>query len=179
MAQIHTNNIVNIELNKNGRMFRSFINEAIGEGDVKANVFGFRLYRDGQLLDISDCTVNGYFVRADGSTVVLTGAVNESQIAYVRLAQSCYAVEGNFSLAIRLIGGDEAGTMRIVDGTVVNVTTGTVVDPGSVVPSLADLMAVIGRAEAAADFLGGTDVSTSVISGTRYKLTIALPEEEE
>lgn len=179
MPYIHRNNIVDIDLNKSGTVFRSFANHCIGEGDVKGNVFGFRCLRNGEVQDLSSCTVMGYFIRADGYTVVMTGGVNENNIAYVRLPASCYVVEGNFTLAVKIYSGEEAGTMRIVDGTVVNTTTNAVIDPGGVVPDLSDLMAVIGRAEAAADYISGMQIGTSVLNGTRYRLNVTLPEEEE
>lgn len=179
MPYIHRNDIVDIELNRAGNLFRSFANRMIGEGDSNGNVFGFRLFRDGVKVDLSDCAVNGYFIRADGSTVVMNGAVNSSGVAYVRLPASCYTVEGNFSLAIKITGGDEAGTMRIVDGTVVNTTTGTIIDPGSVVPDLADLMAVIERAETAAATIGAYSIEAVNMTGTRYKISVVLPEEED
>ena len=147
MDYIHKYDIVDVEM-KNGRIFRPQTNRIIGEGDIKADVFGVRLFRDGEQITLTGATVTGYFVRADGSTVVLTGAVNESNIAYVRLAEACYAIEGNFSLSVKVTGTDPnsqtiTGTMRIVDGTVVSTTTGTIVDPGTLVADIDDLIAEI------------------------------------
>ena len=170
--------ILTLDLNRGG-FHRSFVEHAIGRWDISGNRYGIRLVRGGEPVDVRMCSCIGYFIRADGYTVVMTGAVNENNIAYVRLPASCYVVEGNFTMAVKIYSGEEAGTMRIVDGTVVNTTTNAVIDPGGVVPDLSDLMAVIGRAEAAADYISGMQIGTSVLNGTRYRLNVTLPEEVE
>lgn len=80
----------------------------------------------------------GYFIRDDGFTVVIDGAVADNT-AYVILPASCYVVVGQFSLVIKV------GTVAIgaVTGTVYRTTTDAVVDPGEVVPSIQELLAVI------------------------------------
>lgn len=124
----------------------------IGEGDVLADRFGIDVYRGaGNFpIDLTGVSCQGYFIRQNGDTVVITGTVNGNR-AYVDLPQACYAYEGQFSLAIKLVGGGTTGTMRIVDGVVRRTTTDTPVDPGSVVPSLAELLALIDDCEEATE----------------------------
>lgn len=146
--------IADIEL-ETGTIYRTHMNRSIGEGDIKANSYGVRLLRSGEPVTIhGSCT--GYFIRhATGETIVITGAEYckvEGAVAYVTLPQACYAVEGDFSLAIKITGSGQSsgvtGTMRIVDGTVCNTTTETLVDPGTLLPTIESLIEAIEEAVA-------------------------------
>ena len=170
MAEIIQEDIIDIEMER-GTVYRSFMNHAIGKGDVNGNRFGFRCIRNGarQIINGSACV--GYFLRSDGTTLVINGAVSDDK-AYVILPQSCYAVEGNFTLAIKLGNSEIAETLRIIDGTVINTTLLPVTDPGSQVPDLSSLLAVIERAEIAAAKIDAIRVGHELIEGTRYKLIV-------
>lgn len=134
---LYKEDIVDIEMNT-GVIHRSFLARTIGEGDKLANRFGVRAYRNGAAESLSgSCT--GHFIRADGGTVAVTGVIS-GNTAYVELPQACYAVEGQFTLAIKVTGGDATSTLRIVDGVVSNTDTGTVIDPGTLVDSIDDLI---------------------------------------
>lgn len=143
---IYNEDIVNIDLNS-GTISRGFANKCIGEGDAEANRYGVRVFRGGVPENIGGTCV-GFFVRPDGGTVVIDTGVVSGNVAYVTLPSACYAVEGQFSLAIKCQGGDVTGTVRIVDGTVSNTTTQTIVDPGTVLPSIEDLIEAIDDAVA-------------------------------
>ncbi len=170
MDNIRRMDLVAIEL-ENGTMFRSFANKQIGEGDQGGNIFGGLLTRNGEPVNLSGATVTGYFIRADESCVVINGLASGNRFT-VTLPRECYAIEGNFSLAIKVTGGNVSGTMRIVDGTVVNTSTGIAIDPGSIVPSLAELMAVIGRAEAAAEDIAELQIYAQKIENNDYKIVV-------
>ena len=167
---IYREDIVDIEL-ESGTVFRSFMNKSIGEGDENANRFGFRCLRNGQPVSLAGTVVLGHFTRADGNTVELTGTASGS-VAYVTLPATCYAVEGQFTLSIKLSGGGVTGTIRMVDGTVVNTTDGAVIDPGSVIPDLTDYLAVVEDAEEAAARMLTISVTTELISGTDYRIVV-------
>ena len=143
---IYKTDFVDVELNS-GNIHRTFMNRPIGEGDKLANRFGVRILRNGEEVQLSGVVCSGYFIRSSGDTVILSGTVS-GNTAYVELTQACYAVEGQFSLAIKLSGGDATGTMRIVDGVVANTTTTTIVDPGTIMPSSETLLASIEEAVA-------------------------------
>ena len=147
---IYQEDIITVALER-GSIHRSFLNHSIGEKDIDGNVFGVRLTRDGNPVDVSLVSCIGYFIRADGETVVINGGLGVNGVCRVILPQSCYAVEGTFSLALKLSGQGVTGTIRIVDGTVINTTTGTVIDPGSVVPDITELLEKIAECEAAAE----------------------------
>lgn len=142
---IYKEDIVDIELNS-GSIHRSFLNRTIGEGDALANRFGIRAFRNG-VAETLGGTCTGYFIRPDGGTIAIAGTVSENT-AYVVLPQACYAYEGQFALAIKVASGSVTGTMRIVDGVVSNTTTDTVVDPGTIIPSIETLLAAIEAAVA-------------------------------
>lgn len=167
---IYREDIVDIEL-ESGTVFRSFMNKSLGEGDVNGNRFGFRCFRNGAPVSLTGTAVLGHFIKADGNTVQLTGTVN-GNTAFVSLPASCYAVEGQFTLAIKLSGGGVTGTIRIVDGTVVNTTEGAVIDPGGVIPDLTDYLAAVEDAEEAAETVFGFSVTTELISGTDYRIIV-------
>lgn len=166
--------IVEINLDK-GNLHRSFVNKQIGEGDQNGNVFGGFLIKNGGPVDITGSTVTGYFIRSDNSCVVIEGDASGNEFM-VTLPAQCYAVEGNFSLAIKVTGSEKTETMRIIDGTVVNTATGTVIDPGSIVPDLEELMDVIERAEAAAEEVATFIVTEELIEGTDYRLIVNVTE---
>jgi hypothetical protein len=167
---IYREDIVDIEL-ESGTVFRSFMNKSIGEGDANANRFGFRCLRNGQPVSLIGSAVVGHFIHADRNTVELTGEIDGDK-AFVTLPDTCYAVEGKFTLAIKLSGGGVTGTIRMVDGTVVNTTEGAVIDPGEVIPDLTDYLAVVEDAEEAAETVMGISVTAELISGTDYRIVV-------
>lgn len=167
---IFREDIIDIEL-ESGTVHRSFMNKSIGEGDENANRFGFRCLRNGEPVSLVGTAVLGHFVRADGNTVQLNGEVN-GNTAFVTLPATCYAVDGQFTLSIKLSGGGVVGTIRMVDGTVVSTTDGAVIDPGSVIPDLTDYLAVVEDAEEAAETVFGFSVTTELIGGTDYRIIV-------
>ena len=170
---VYLENIVDIDLNS-AKLYRTFYNNQVGEGDVKANRFGARLFRGEDAALLSGCSVVGYFIRSDGVTVTINGVVNGNEI-YVELTDSCYVCEGNFKLTIKVIGGGISATVRIVEGTVIDTTTSAIVDPGGLVPDIDALMAVIERAEDAAETIAEFGVYASQISGSDYEIVITSP----
>lgn len=143
---IYNEDIIDVELT-GGNIYRSFMNKTIGEGDINANRFGVRVLRKGIPVDLTGCTCTGYFIRADGGTIPINGTVS-GNTAYVTLIDTCYAVDGQFALAIKLTGESVTGTVRIVDGVVANTMTGTPIDPGTIIPSIETLIAAIEAAVA-------------------------------
>lgn len=143
---IYKTDMVDIDLD-GGNIHRSFLNRSIGEGDNLANKFGVRAFRNGVPEPIGS-TCAGYFIRPDGNTVAIAGTVSGNE-AYVILPQACYAYEGQFSLAIKVSGSNsDTSTLRIVDGVVSNTTTGSVIDPGTILPDINALIAAIEEAVA-------------------------------
>ena len=138
---VYKENIVDIDLAK-GSLHRSFLTHTIGSGDVEADHFGVRVFRDGEPVDLTDVSVQGIFNPPQGSPIALTsGNVISGNVAAVVLKQACYNYNGQFCLSIKLVGGGVTGTMRIVDGVVDNThSTGTVA-PTEEVPTYQEVIA--------------------------------------
>lgn len=155
---IYKEDIVSIELSS-GTIHRSFLHHTIGSGDEKANRFGVRLFRDGEPVSAESATVTGLFMAPDGTRYVIsetsfTGSTGtEGNKAYVQLPGICYAVTGQFTLAIKLSGGGVEGTMRIIDGTVDETGEDGAVVPTSTIPATAD---IIEAYEEAVAVMGGS-----------------------
>ena len=138
---IYKNDIVNINL-ESGSIHRSFLSHSIGSGDENADRFGIRTFRDSVPQDLSGASCQAVFMNANGANIALTdcGTVSGNE-AYITLPQACYNVEGQFCLAIKLIGGGVTGTMRIVDGIVDNTGTDGTVAPTESVPTYQEIIA--------------------------------------
>lgn len=167
-------NIVDVELT-NGAIFRSYNNKTIGEGDINGNKYGARLYENGQQVSLYGTSCIGYFIRPDGITLIINGTT-DNNVALVELPQAAYAVEGDFSLAIKVNGNGISGTVRIVDGTVVNTTTGDIADPAQELPSISDYEALAEETQEAAEEIGKIHIDASQISGTRYKIAVSIDD---
>lgn len=173
--EIYKEDIVDIEL-ENGTIHRTFQNKAIGEGDKNGNRFGFRCLRNGVPINMNGTNVLGHFMRADGVTIEIDGGTVTGDTAFITLPEGCYAVEGQFELAIKLNRGEVTGTIRIIDGTVVNTTNGDVIDPGNVIPDLSDYLAAIDEAVEAAETIRGTSIEAVNIDGDDYEIIITTGE---
>lgn len=88
-----------------------------------------------------DGEVVATFIRADGGTVELDGSIEDGAVT-VTLEASCYAVPGRFALTVYNAGTDDSKTaVYACVGTVINTTTDTIIDPGSVVPDVSSIVA--------------------------------------
>lgn len=172
----YNEDIIDVDLST-GTIHRSFVNHIIGEGDAKGNRYGARIFRNGEPVSLSMCPIIGYFIRGDGTTVVIEGVATQGNVCYVTLPAACYAVEGQFTLSIKVTGGGVVGTMRIVDGTVVNTAEGTLVDPGSVIPELSDYETLISQAEGLVEDLSEFVIENEQIAGTRYRIKVTTPSD--
>lgn len=139
--------IRDFELTKD-KLIRNSGVRLIGQGDNAGDIFGVRIFQEGAAFNLAGYSVQGYFIRQDGTTVVMVGGAVLGNVAYVMLPQACYVYEGPFSLAIKIIG-EITETIRIIDGVVTKTTTDTLIDPGSVVPDISQLLAKIQQMEQA------------------------------
>lgn len=162
--------IVDVELT-DGVIHKSFVSRLLGEGDNNADEFGVRLLENGELINTAGVACVGYFVRSDDITLVLTGEVSDG-IAKVKLPAAAYAKSGEYTLTIKVSGTGYASTVRMICGSIIDVTTGTVSDPGSVIPSLAELEELVEQAEEYADDINGLSVTATQITGTRYSIAV-------
>lgn len=105
-------------------------------------------------------TVQGRFIRPDGSTVLLTGSISAGR-AVVTLPQAAYYQVGRFIMSIMSVADSKVTVIYAATGHIARSLTGTTVDPGSVVPDITQLLAEIDEmreataaAEAAAAGIG-------------------------
>lgn len=156
MAAVYHNDSVDIEL-ESGTVFRSFLNHTIGSGDNNANWYGVRVFRNGEPVNLTGCSVQGIFMPSSGSAILISDSthtwVSENEAA-VLLPQACYNVKGQFTLAIKIIGTTAyttTGTVRIIDGVVADTYSANPVAPTAAVPTYQEILAVYDQMVAAKD----------------------------
>ena len=114
--------------------------------DNMGNLIGVVLTNNGE--DYSGGgTVSGNVIRNDGGTVALTGTITGNR-AYVILPQAAYAVVGTVTIIIKLTVGSEVATIAAVVSDVYASSTDVVIDPGMIIPSIANLIDQIQEAVA-------------------------------
>jgi hypothetical protein len=118
-------------------------------GDKDAHIFELSLYRGAEEMDLSGASAQGYFIRADGYTVPITGAIS-GNIVTLTLSEGCYYVVGSFNLIIKVSIGESRKSVFWGNGYVVRSMTDAIVDEENVIPSLDELLAQISAAESAA-----------------------------
>ena len=128
---------------------RTAIRPALLTGDNQAHTFRIAVSRSGQAVSLSGAGVSGYFIRADGVTVPITGSVDGSA-ALVTLSDGCYRVPGRFQLVVKVAQGGDISTVFWCDGAVASSSTDAILDDEDVIPSLDELLAKIAATEAAA-----------------------------
>ena len=167
-ANVQKLDLVDIDLTS-GTIHRSWIKQSIGSADVKGNAFGVRVFRDGEPVTLSSVSVYGYFRDPHGNNIAITSGNSVSgNVAYVVLPAACYNYEGQFCLAIKLIGGGITDTVRIVDGMVDDTHTGSAVAPTSAVPSYSEILSTYDAMVAA------TAVANAAIAPTYDTLTFPV-----
>lgn len=118
-------------------------------GDRNAHTFELSLYRGTEEIDLSGASARGYFMRADGRTITVPGAIS-GNVVTLALSESCYYVVGNFNLIIKVSIGESCKSVFWGNGYVVRSMTDAIVDEENVIPSLDELLAQIAATEAAA-----------------------------
>ena len=118
-------------------------------GDKNAHIFELSLYQGAEEMDLSGASAQGYFIRADGYTVPITGAIS-GNVVTLTLSDGCYYVVGNFNLIIKVSTAESRKSVFWGNGYVVRSMTDAIVDEENVIPSLDELLAQISAAESAA-----------------------------
>ena len=139
-------NIISIDLSQSGVNVDP-CNVTIGSGDDDADRFGVRVFRNGEPVNLSGSSCQGVFRNSHEENIALTsyGTVS-GNLAYITLPPACYNYEGSFILAIKLVGGGETVTVRVVYGLVQNTNTEGAVAPVGSVPTYQEVLAVYEQA---------------------------------
>lgn len=135
-------NMYNVELNDGAAPVVPL--KQMHYADIKANRFGAIVTLNKEPLPLSG-TCTGTAILEDGSTVPMTGTVS-GNTAYIELDSSCYSVEGQIEVYVKLTTGGVATTLVAGVGTVRRTETDAVIDPGTIIPSVSALLTAIDEA---------------------------------
>lgn len=97
---------------------------------------------DGQKVPITG-TITASVLRADGGTVWLNGGTIVDGEAHITLTQQCYTVPGRITIAIYAASGDVFTCLYCAIADCNRSHSDTSLDPGTIMPSVADLIAHI------------------------------------
>lgn len=117
------------------------------EGDNNSLVVGSRVFNDGEPEAISGSVI-GKVIRPDGGTVDYDGG-KTGNIATITLTEAAFAYPGQLGITIKVVSGEDKITVGSYTVDAKRTDTGTEIDPGSVVPGVDDVIALIGEMEEA------------------------------
>lgn len=115
--------------------------------DVYGNVIRV-VVMDGDTPATLSGTVSGTAIRADGGTVPITDGWVDGNVAAVSLSAAAYAVPGVISITIKISDTSTVTTLASFVTNVYRTSTDTVVDPGTIIPSIQTLITAIETAVA-------------------------------
>ena len=129
-------------------MTRVELEDTLFYGDRLANVIGARVFRNGAAVMDLGGAVHGYVMLSDGRTIAVTGTVS-GNAASVTLTEECYSVTGPAAIVLQHVSGNTKTTLLAVRVRVANSRTDVIINGGSVVPDLDDLLARITQMDTA------------------------------
>ena len=118
-----------------------YLHGVVFSQDNMGNVVGVNVFDNGVPASLSG-TVSGSVIRSDGATVAVSGSLSGNR-ASIAIPQAGYAVPGVISIIIKLTTGSVVTTLCAVVANVYQTQTGTVVDPGTIIPDISELIAEI------------------------------------
>ena len=140
--------------------------------DVMGNKVGVTVTNGGENYTITG-TITGYVIRSDNSTVVIDGDSNENK-AWIELNEQAYAIPGPISIMIRETVGDVKTVLCACRTTVMRSSTDAIIDPGQVLPSVAELTARVESLESGAvDLAGDIGDLENALDGVKFIKKIA------
>jgi hypothetical protein len=136
-------NLYNVELTKGPAVVQL---EQMFLGDVLANRIGAIVTENGEAVTLGG-TCSGTAILANGGTVSLSGTVS-GNTCYIDMPSSVYAVEGPVEIFVANVSGGKTITLVAAFGCVRKTQTGSVIDPGTIIPSVSALIDAIDAAVA-------------------------------
>ena len=115
--------------------------------DNQANLIGVEVFDEGVAATLGG-TVSASVIRADGGTVAVSSGTVSGNKASVVLPQAAYAVPGQVSIVVKLTQSGTVTTLAALVAVVYRSSTDTVIDPGTILPSVETLIAQINTAVA-------------------------------
>lgn len=138
MALIEIKRTVNLD-----EMLRvDSLNGVAFTNESAAHKFTITCMRNGAPYSLANTTISARFMRADGTTVNVTGGTVDGNVATLILSKrDCYNVPGRFQLAILCTAGTSVLCIYAAVGRVTRSTDDTVLDTGTALPDAADVIA--------------------------------------
>lgn len=115
--------------------------------DNQANLIGVEVFDDGVAATLGG-SVSASVIRADGGTVAVPSGTVSGNKASVVLPQAAYAVPGQVSIVVKLTQSGTVTTLAALIAVVYRSSTDTVIDPGTILPSVETLIAQVNTAVA-------------------------------
>lgn len=117
---------------------------ATGEGNAHTFVI-YGVNGSGEAVPITG-TIAGYFLRPDGTTVPIeNGTITDGEVS-ITLPANCYDIQGRFVFSVFASTDSTAVCIYSAVGNVFRTQTDAMVDPGTIMPSIADLIEEIENA---------------------------------
>lgn len=141
MNKIAAKHSFRCDLNKGTREVK--IDTPLMHQDALGDIFSVSVWRGGSPVKLDGVTVRGYlYLTETKQTILLSGSVTGSSVS-VTLDSSCYAVPGHAALVIQLQKDAVRHTILKANFMIDRTCTDTIIDPDSVIPTLAELLAQI------------------------------------
>lgn len=115
--------------------------------DNQANIINVAVYDGGDPASISG-TVSANIIRSDGGTVAATGGTISGNVCSITLPSAAYAVPGVVSIIVKLTASSVVTSIAAVVANIYQSSTDATVDPGTIIPSITDLISAIDTAVA-------------------------------
>lgn len=123
---------------------------AIADGDQEEMVCEIRVMDGKSVADCTGAQAVVYVVRADRQTVFWNAEAGRDGVRF-RMPEAAHAVAGRFAMAVRLTLGEVKHTVFLAEGSVITTRTDALLNAGQPIPNIDDLLAQIGRMEAATE----------------------------
>ena len=123
-----------------------YIDGNVFSADNSGNIIGINVFNGGQPASLTG-SVSASIIREDGVTVSAVGVLSGNRVSVV-LPQAAYVCPGVISVVLKITSGTDITTVGAVVGNVYRSTTDSVVDPGTIIPSIETLIAEIQAAVA-------------------------------
>lgn len=131
-------------VNLNGPIIPDTLTGVLNCGEVDSHEFTISATLDNEPFALSG-VVTANFIRSDGVTVPLTGSISDGA-AVVVLNNLCYNVPGRFAFTVFITTEGVTTAIYGCTGTVRQTDSGSIVDPGEIIPSVSGLITAIENA---------------------------------
>lgn len=147
----------------------SYIGGNVFSQDNGGNLVGVEVYNNGEPATLSG-SISGNVIRTDGTTIAVEGSFSGNK-AWIVLPADAYIVPGVISIIIKNTVSTQITTLAACVVNVYQSSTDTIVDPGTIIPSIASLIEEIEEAVASipADYSSlWTSLAPAFSSSTAY-----------